>query len=339
MSDHVSPVIILGAGPVGLFAAFNFGLLGMRSLIIDGLAQVGGQCAALYPEKPIYDIPACPAILAKDLVDRLMEQLRPFQPTFCLGHHAKNLRALDHKKWAVGAACGPDMVSFEGRVVLICTGGGQFTPKKPAVARLEEFENKSVFYHVTRVEDLKDKRVMVAGGGDSAVDWALLLCEKGAQVTLMHRRDQFKAQEASLHQLQQAIQAQKIRFLAPRQLAGLEGANGQLTRVILEDFQGGLEPVDIDVLLPFYGLDTEKSPFADWGLEVQGPRLVIDPTTGQTNLPGIYGAGDCVVYPQKLKLIMTGFSETAQGAHHAKKTCFPDMLYRFQHSTSLGLPT
>ena len=326
-------VIIIGAGPVGLFGAFACGMVGLRACLVDALPQVGGQCSALYAAKPIYDIPAYSSILAGTLIQNLQEQMAPFKPDVYLNAAAVNLEK-DDAKWVLDIA--PHTVT--GRAILLCTGAGAFTPKRPAIPNIESFEACSVLYTVDEPQMFSGKRVVIAGGGDSAVDWSLLLCDHGAEVCLVHRRSTFRAQEASLSLLQEQLKSGKVRLFAPCQVSALEGDNSQLRRIQLH--KGGQEYdwISCDVLLPCFGLETQKSPFEAWGIELKSGLIVTNPTTGETSVPGIYAAGDCVSYPEKLKLIMTGFAEVSQAAHHIRKHCFTERVYKFEHSTSLGVP-
>jgi thioredoxin reductase (NADPH) len=327
----IDPVVVIGAGPVGLFSVFACGMLGIPCYVIDTLKEAGGQCMALYPEKPIFDIPAYPAITGKNLIEQLKEQASPFKPRYFFQKEVQKLIPQKDGGFAVQLS---DQESLQASAVLICTGGGQFTPKRPPLKEIEDFEGSSIFYHIADPTLFRNKRVLIAGGGDSALDWALEL-STSAEVTLIHRRHQFKGQDHSQEKLQDAIAEGRIRLMVPFQLAGLKGQQGQLQTVLLVDDQEAVVEVETDYLLPFFGLDIQKSPFQNWGLEVEKGTLKIDPATGQTNIPGIYGAGDCVTYPHKLKLILTGFAEACQAAHFIKKTS--GQPYKFQHSTSKGV--
>lgn len=333
MSTHYD-VIIIGAGPVGLFGAFACGMVGLKTCLIDALSQVGGQCSALYASKPIYDIPAYPSILAGTLIQKLEEQIKPFNPDIYLNTSAAQLL----REEALWTLCIPPH-EVTARAILLCTGAGAFTPKRPAIPNIQAFEEQSVLYRVDDPQAFRGKRVVIAGGGDSAVDWSLLLCDQGAEVFLVHRRDTFRAQEASLSLLHAHLQSGKIRLFAPCQVSGLDGSNGQLTRVQLQKNPQEFFWVDCDVLLPCFGLETQKSPFESWGVTLKSGMIVTNPVTGETSVPGIYAAGDCVSYPEKLKLIMTGFAEVSQAAHHIRKHCFSERVYKFEHSTSIGVPS
>ncbi|ETZ05136.1 MULTISPECIES: NAD(P)/FAD-dependent oxidoreductase [Holospora] len=328
-------VIIIGAGPVGLFSVFACGMVGLRVGLFDALSALGGQCSALYAKKPIYDIPGHPSLLAGELIDRLIKQMAPFNPGIFLQTPISTLEKDLEKGWSVTTSC----EKIKGRVILICTGAGAFTPKRPAIPFIENFEHQNVLYCVDHPDRFSGKRVVIAGGGDSAVDWSLLLSQKGAQVFLVHRRNKFRAQEASLARLDSYISEGKIKLFAPCQVIGLEGNNGKLQKIHLQHAFDQTQWVDCDFFIPCFGLEIQKSPFETWGIQLNSGMIVTCPSTGQTSVSGIYAAGDCVTYPEKLKLIMTGFSEAMQAAHHLRKTHFSERSYRFEHSTSTGVPS
>jgi thioredoxin reductase (NADPH) len=268
------------------------------------------------------------------LIQKLEAQIKPFNPDVYLNVSAVQL-VREEASWILDIA--PHALS--ARAILLCTGAGAFTPKRPAIPNIQDFEENSVLYRVDDPKAFRGKRVMIAGGGDSAVDWSLLLCNEGAEVCLVHRRDTFRAQEASLSLLQAHLRSGKIRLFAPCQVSGLDGSNGQLSRIQLQTGGQELSWVQCDVLLPCFGLETQKSPFESWGITLKSGMIMTNPVTGETSVPGIYAAGDCVSYPEKLKLIMTGFSEVSQAAHHIRKHCFAERVYKFEHSTSLGVPS
>ncbi|ETZ06809.1 ferredoxin--NADP reductase [Holospora obtusa F1] len=327
-------VVVLGAGPVGLFSVFACGMVGLRVGIFDALPHIGGQCSALYAEKPIYDIPGHSALSAKELIERLSEQIAPFNPSIFLKTPISTLEKNSEHEWTVFTPC----TQIKCRTILLCTGAGAFTPKRPSIPFIQDFEQKSVFYRVENLSQFSGKKVMIAGGGDSAVDWSLLLCQEAAEVLLVHRRTSFRAHDASLEKLHTCIAQEKIKLFAPCQIIGLKGENGHLHQVHLHYSSGKTHWVDCDMLLPCFGLEIQKSPFESWGVQLSSGLIVTSSTTGETSVPGIYAAGDCVTYPEKLKLIMTGFSEAVQAAHHLRKTHFSERSYRFEHSTSGGIP-
>lgn len=333
-SVHTTDVAIVGAGPVGLFAVFECGMLTLRCHVIDTLDAVGGQCTALYPEKPIYDIPGYPRIDAGDLVQRLTEQAAPFAPSYHLGAPVTRLARTDGG-WRIGAENGTEV---SVKAVIIAAGGGAFGPNRPPLDGIESYEGRSVFYMVGRREDVRDKHVVIAGGGDSAVDWALSLAEIAASVAVVHRRPKFRAAPASVARLHELAEAGRIELVVPYQLAGLDGADGQLNAVIVRTLDGAERRLPADVLLPFYGLSSDLGPIADWDLALERRQIAVDPATCATSQPGIYAIGDIVTYPGKLKLILCGFSEAALAAHAIHRLVFPDQELHFEYSTMKGLP-
>ena len=331
---HTTDVAIIGAGPVGLFAVFECGMLEMRCHVLDALDAPGGQCAALYPEKPIYDIPGYPRIDAAMLVERLVEQAAPFAPAYHLGHAVTGLDAAADR-FVVTTAAG---VRISARAVVIAAGGGAFGPNRPPLAGIEAFEGKSVLYLVRRREDFRGKRVVIAGGGDSAVDWALSLSELAERVMVVHRRAKFRAAPGSLARLAQLAETGKVELVTPYQLAGLEGEGGQLSAVVVADLAGGERRLEADCLLPFFGLATDLGPLARWGLAFDDHRVVVDPVSCTTSRPGIFAIGDIATYPGKLKLILSGFAEAAAAAHAIHPLVHPGEALHFEYSTTKGVP-
>lgn len=334
---QTTDVVIIGAGPVGLFAVFECGMLKLNCHVVDALNMVGGQCAALYPEKPLYDIPAYPSILGADLVDKLQQQAAPFRPTYHLEQQVTHIQALENAthRWQVTTSGGEQICC---QAIIIAAGVGAFGPNRPPLAGLEAYEGKSIFYYVRRKEDFRDKRIMIAGGGDSAVDWALSLVDVAARVQVVHRRPKFRAapdSEAKLHDL---AARGKLDLLVPYQLSSLEGKKDQLTAVVLEDMDGGSKRVETDILLPFYGLSMNLGPITEWGLNLERHHIAIDPSTCATSLPGIFAIGDVATYQGKLKLILTGFAEAASAAHGIRKLLYPDEVMHFEYSTTKGVP-
>jgi len=327
-------VAIIGAGPVGLFAVFECGMLEMGCHVFDALPAPGGQCAALYPEKPIYDIPGHPRIDAAELVERLVEQAAPFQPTFHLGHPVSGLAA-SAEGFVVEHAAGPPVTA---RAVVLAAGAGAFGPNRPPLAGIAEFEEKSVFYLVRRREDFRGRRVVIAGGGDSAVDWALSLADIAERVTIVHRRAKFRAAPQSAARLEALAKAGRIELAIPYQLHALEGAAGQLSAVIVADLGGRTRRLPADCLLPFFGLATDLGPLAAWGLQLDHHRIGVDPATCVTSRPGIFAIGDIAAYPGKLKLILSGFAEAALAAHAIHPLVHPGEALHFEYSTTKGLP-
>ncbi|HYM31422.1 MAG TPA: NAD(P)/FAD-dependent oxidoreductase [Candidatus Cybelea sp.] len=334
-SASATDIAVIGAGPVGLFAVFEAGMLDMRCTVIDALDMSGGQCAALYPEKPIYDIPAHPRIEAQELIAKLEAQAAPFHPSYILGQQVVSLETAPNGGFTLLTSGG---LHVEAKAVVIAAGCGAFGPNRPPLARLEEFEGKSVFYLVRRREDFRSKRVVIAGGGDSAVDWALSLSEVARTVMVVHRRPKFRAAPESEKRLHELVRAGRIELVVPYQLDGLEGAGGALTAVIVKTLDGAPRRLEADVLLPFYGLAMTLGPIADWGLNLERNLIAVDPATCRTSSPGIFAIGDIATYPGKLKLILTGFSEAAMAAHAIYPLVHPDKALHFEYSTTKGLP-
>jgi thioredoxin reductase (NADPH) len=333
-ADEVAvDVAIVGAGPVGLFAVFECGMLGLSAAVIDALETTGGQCAALYPEKPIYDIPAIPEIDAAGLVARLEAQAAPFKPRYLLGQRVETLKC-EGADWVLATAAGN---TVRGRAVFVAAGAGAFGPNRPPLAHLADYEGKSVFYLVKRREDFRGKRVVIAGGGDSAVDWALSLAEV-AKVAVVHRRDKFRAAPESVARLKALAAAGKIELVVPYQLAALAGKGGALAAVTVEDLDGRRRDLPADALLPFFGLAATLGPIAGWGLALERHRIAVDSASCETNQPGIYAIGDVAAYPGKLKLILTGFAEAARAAHSAFDRCRPGEALHWEYSTTKGVP-
>lgn len=332
---YETDVAIVGAGPVGLFAVFECGMLKLRTHVVDALDMVGGQCSALYPEKPIYDIPAHPAIEAGALIDRLVEQALPFRPTFHLGQQVTGLVRLSDGRWQLTTSAGTTITS---RAVIIAAGCGAFGPNRPPLSGIESYEGTSVFYLVRSKQDFAGKRVVIAGGGDSAVDWALALEGIAQSVALVHRRPKFRAAPESASRLDVLAKAGRIELVTPYQLSGLDGADGHLTAVRVTDLDNHEKILPADVLLPFFGLSMDLGPIATWGLNLEKNHIHVTPATMATSTPGIFAIGDICTYPGKLKLILCGFSEAAVAAHNAHTCVRPDETLHFEYSTSQGVP-
>ncbi len=335
MSVCTTDVVVIGAGPVGLFAVFECGMAKLRCHVVEALEAVGGQCAALYPEKPIYDIPAHPSLTGADLVERLTAQSAPFNPVYHLGQKVTKLtRGGD--RWQVETDKG---VCLSAPVVIIAAGAGAFGPNRPPLDGLAAYEGTSIFYLVTRREAFRGQRVVIAGGGDSAVDWAISLSEI-AHVSVIHRRPKFRCAPESAARLDQLAKAGVIDLVVPYQLHGLEGnpESGQLNAVTVIDLDGGVRSIPADVLLPFFGLATDLGPIAEWGLALERHTVTVDQATSQTSVAGIFAVGDVCHYPGKLKLILTGFAEVAQAAQAAFAVVHPGEALHFEHSTTTGVP-
>lgn len=327
-------IVIIGAGPVGIFAVFQCGMLGLKTHVVDALDMIGGQCQALYPEKPIYDIPACPKITGQDLIAQLTAQAAPFQPVYHLGQQVTSVTKTD-TGWRVETS---QHTVIRCRAVLIAAGAGAFGPNRPPLQGLEEYEGKSVFYYVRRREDFAGKQIVIAGGGDSAVDWAVSLAEIAAKIYVIHRRDDFRAAPDSVEKMRALAASGKIELVIPYQLAALRGQGGVLEQVIVKTLKGEERVIDADILLPFFGLAMNPGPIAEWGLAMHKHQLTVNPATQQTSQPGIYAIGDMAHYDGKLKLILQGFSEAAVAAHHAYGLIYPDRVLEMTHSTDKGVP-
>ena len=334
MTDQDTPiqtdVIIVGAGPVGLFAVFELGLLDMKAHLVDILDRPGGQCAELYPEKPIYDIPAFPVISGQELTDNLMEQIKPFHPVFYFGQMAESIEKLDNGNWRMTTDLG---TVLEAPVIVIAAGGGSFVPKKPPLPDLEKFENKSVFYAVRKREIFKDKHLLIAGGGDSALDWTLNLQDIAKRVTLIHRRDDFRAAPDSVNKMRALVADGKMDLHIGQPVA-LNGEDGNLDSVTIRTKDKEEYDLSCDMLLPFYGLTMKLGPVANWGLNQHENLIQVDTEKFETNEDGIFAIGDINWYPGKLKLILSGFHEAALMAQKASTYVYPDKVVRFQYTTS-----
>ncbi len=341
MSNHPlqTDVAIVGAGPTGLFAVFECGMLNMACHVIDALPSTGGQCSALYPEKPIFDIPGFPRVLAHDLVERLEQQAAPFKPAYHLGQQVVALNPQDGGRWLVETSTG---TQIESAAVLIAAGVGAFGPNRPPIRDIEMYEQQppglGVKYFVQRREDFRGRKVVIAGGGDSAVDWALSLASVAASVAVVHRRDKFRAAPESVRKLHELAEQGVIDLVIPFQLYEIEGADGVLQAVIVRDLDQTTRRLPADVLLPFFGLSQQLGPIAEWGLELQRHHVAVDPATCSTGRPGIFAIGDIVTYPGKLKLILTGFAEAAMAAHAIFPLVHPGEALHFEYSTTKGVP-
>jgi len=324
--------LIIGAGPVGLFAVFELGLLDIKAHLIDILDRPGGQCAELYPEKPIYDIPALPVVSGQELTDRLMEQIKPFDPVFHFTQRAETLRRSDDG-FVVTTDTG---TTIEAKVIVIAAGGGSFTPKRPPLPGIEDYEGKSVFYSVRKMDDFRGQDIVIVGGGDSALDWTLSLQPIANNVTLVHRRDKFRAAPDSVNKMFRLVNEQKMKFHVG-QITGLQGEDGQLTAVTFKgarDGENGTHDLPATRLMPFFGLTMKLGPVEDWGLEFKDNLIVVDTEKFETSQPGVFAVGDINTYPGKLKLILSGFHEAALMAQQAHRYVHPDKKLVFQYTTS-----
>ncbi|WGF88138.1 NAD(P)/FAD-dependent oxidoreductase [Marinivivus vitaminiproducens] len=329
-SDPIrTDMIIIGAGPCGLFTVFEAGLLNMRCHLVDNLDKIGGQCAELYPEKPIYDIPAIPSCTGQELTDALLKQVEPFEPSFHLNQQAERLEKLDDGVWRLTTDSG---TVIEAPVVVIAAGAGSFVPRRLPLPNAEAFENASLFYAVRRMDAFKDRRIMIAGGGDSALDWALNLQPIAESLVLVHRRDDFRAAPDSVARMRKLV-AEGAMALKIGQISGLEGEGDQLSGVTLRGTDGEAT-VPVERLLAFYGLKMELGPIAEWGLNLDQNLIAVDTEKFETSVPGIFAIGDICTYPGKLKLILSGFHEAALMCQAAHRICFPDKKLVFRYTTS-----
>ena len=322
--------VIIGAGPVGLFQVFELGLLEIRAHVIDSLAEAGGQCVALYPDKPIYDIPALPSVSGQGLTDNLMEQIRPFSPTFHLGQEVQAVERQDDGRFYVRTSVGTEFLS---KTVFIAGGVGSFQSRELKLQGIDRFNDRQVFYRVRDVGAFNGKNVVVAGGGDSALDWALALVGKAESVILIHRRDGFRAAPATVAKMRALCDDYEMQFLVG-QITGYEGDDDLLKAIKVAGQDGVTRNVPLDALLVFYGLSPKLGPIADWGLALNRRQLEVDTEKFETNVPGIFAVGDINTYPGKKKLILCGFHEAALAAFGAAKYVFPDKKIHLQYTTT-----
>src|SRR3974390_424703 len=330
MSETIkTDVLIIGAGPVGLFAVFELGLLDIKAHLVDILDKIGGQCAELYPEKPIYDIPGIPLITGHGLTEALLEQTKPFKPIFHLGEMVLKVEKLGDAQFRV--TTDGDKV-FECKCVVVAAGGGSFQPKRPPIQGIEPYEEKSVFYAVRKMEAFRGKKLLIVGGGDSALDWTLNLQPIAERLTLVHRRDDFRGAPDSVNKMR-ALVASDDMDLKIGQVTGLEGETGALTAGSSKTKEVA-DRIDCDAMLPLFGLTMKLGPVADWGLTMEEELIPVDTAAFETNIPGIFAIGDINTYPGKLKLILSGFHEGALMAQKAYHYVYPDKRLVFQYTTS-----
>ena len=328
-APHVTDVAIVGAGPVGLFGVFECGMLRMTCHVIDALDVAGGQCAALYPEKPIYDIPGYPVIEAAGLIEQLEAQAKPFKPVYHLGQRVETLTRQDDDRWLLETSTG---TKIDARCVMIAAGVGAFGPNRPPLPGIEGYEGTSIHYMVAKREAFRGQRVVIAGGGDSALDWTLNLQPLAATTALVHRRDEFRAAPDSVAKMR-ALVADGAMDLHIGQISALHGTGGWLEGVTIKGAEDEFQ-VPCDTLLPFYGLKMELGPLAGWGLNLDRNLISVDTEKFQTSVPGIFAIGDINTYPGKLKLILSGFHEAALMAQEAFRLVFPDEKLVFRYTTS-----
>jgi thioredoxin reductase (NADPH) len=310
---------------------FELGLLDMKAHLIDILDRPGGQCAELYPEKPIYDIPAIPIVSAQGLVDALMTQIKPFGPTFHFQEMVESIERIGDPLFRIRTDMGK---VFEAKIVVIAAGGGSFQPKRPPIPGIEQYESQSVFYSVRKMEQFRGKRLLIVGGGDSALDWTLNLAPLASHLTLLHRRSEFRAAPDSVNKMMSLVGEGKIDFVLG-QVAKLEGEGSQVRAAIVKRNDGSNFEIACDALLPFFGLTMKLGPIANWGIELKDNELIpVDTATFESNVPGIFAIGDINWYPGKLKLILSGFHEAALMAQKAHRYVYPEKKLTFQYTTS-----
>ncbi|RDY59486.1 NAD(P)/FAD-dependent oxidoreductase [Flagellimonas nanhaiensis] len=328
-------ILIIGAGPTGLFAVFEAGLLQLKCHLIDALPQPGGQCAEIYPKKPIYDIPGFPEILAGELVDNLMEQIKPFQPGFTLGERAETIEKLEDGSFVVTTNKG---TKHNAPIVAIAGGLGSFEPRKPILDNLSKFEDNGVAYMIKEPEIYRNKKVLIAGGGDSALDWSIFLANIASEVTLVHRRNEFRGALDSVEKVQELKNQGKINLITPAEVVGLHG-DDKLEKVTVKKTDTSQEmDVEVDNFIPLFGLSPKLGPIAEWGLEIEKNAIKVDNSLDyQTNIPGIYAIGDVNTYPGKLKLILCGFHEATLMCQSAYQRIFPNKKYVMKYTTVGGV--
>jgi thioredoxin reductase (NADPH) len=331
MAEHFeTDAVIIGAGPCGIFSVFELGLLDIRAHVIDILDRPGGQCAELYPEKPIYDIPALPIVTGAELTERLMEQAKPFKAEFHFNQMVTELAKQPDGRFLLKT---DGDLSFLAKIVVVAAGGGSFQPKKPPIPGIEAYEASSVFYSVKKMESFRGRDVLIVGGGDSALDWTLNLQPLAKSLTLLHRRDEFRAAPDSVNKMRELVAAGKMQ-LKIGQVTGLKGENGILSAATVKGSDGSIFDVVTNAMLPFFGLTMKLGPVASWGLNLHENLIKVDTEKFETSTPGIFAVGDINSYPGKVKLILSGFHEAALMAQEAFHHINPGERLVFQYTTS-----
>lgn len=330
MSSFETDAVIIGAGPSGLFAVFELGLLGLNAHLVDILDRPGGQCTELYPEKPIYDIPGLPSVTGQALTDNLLAQIKPFEPVFHFGEMATGLTKLEDGRWKLTTDAGTEIVA---PVVVVAAGGGSFLPKRPPVPGIEAFEGTSVFYAVRKMENFRGKKILIAGGGDSALDWAINLAPIAEKLTLVHHRDGFRAAQHSVDKMRALAAEGKIDFHVAS-VKALDGENGQIKTATLAGPDQKAWQTEADIFIPFFGLTMKLGPLAGFGIPLTDNLIPVDTAKFESALSGVFAIGDICTYPGKVKLILSGFHEAALMAQAAFHICKPDDKLRFQYTTS-----
>ena len=329
-SPTEADAVIIGAGPVGLFQVFELGLLEIKAHVIDALPEIGGQCIELYPDKPIYDIPAVPVCTGRELVRNLLKQIEPFKPQFHLGQEVTSLEQQGDGRFLLTTS---ENKSFLSKTVFIAAGVGAFQPRLLNLEGIEPLVGQQVFYHVKQPEQFIGKRIVICGGGDAALDWALYFANTAASVTLIHRRNEFKAAPQSIAKMRELCDQGKIQLLIG-QITELQIQDGMLTSIAVEDIDGATQSLALDDLLIFFGLSPKLGPIADWGLDIDRRQIAVDTEKFQTSTPGIYAVGDINIYPGKKKLILSGFHEAALAAFAAVAYLNPEKPIQLQYTTT-----
>ncbi len=326
-------IIIIGAGPVGLFTVFEAGLIKLRCHLIDVLPQPGGQCSEIYPKKPIYDIPGYPSILAGELIDKLMEQIEPFKPGFTLGEKAEQIEQTEDGKFIVTTNKGTQHIAPN---IAIAGGLGCFEPRKPPIENITDFEDKGVEYFIKDPEFYRNKRVVISGGGDSALDWSIFLTNVASEVTLIHRREEFRGALDSVEKVMHLSENGKIKLMTNAEVVGLSG-NGKLHEVTIQHSEKGEIIKQTDHFIPLFGLSPKLGPIADWGLNIEKNSIAVNTFDYSTNIPGIFAIGDINTYPGKLKLILCGFHEATLMVQSAFKRIYPNKNLVLKYTTVNGV--
>ena len=319
--------VIIGAGPIGLFSIFELGLLNLECHLIDNLDKIGGQCSELYPEKPIFDIPSRSRITGQELIDNLMEQAKPFKPIFHMGQQAEKIERIEDKNWKITTSLGNVVIA---RCIVIAGGAGSFVPRRPTIDNIKEYEGKSVFYAIKNKSIFNNKKVVIIGGGDSALDWTNNLA-LSTKVTLMHRRKEFRAAPDSVSTMLDLEKKGKVKFVIG-QLSSLKGDNGMISEIVCRNEEKEFE-LEADYLLPFYGLKMELGPIAKWGVNLHENLIKVDVVKFETSEPSIFAVGDMSTYLGKLKLILSGFHEAALMAQQCFRYCNPEKKLVFRYTT------
>jgi thioredoxin reductase (NADPH) len=326
-------ILIIGAGPVGLFTVFEAGLLKMRCHLVDALPMPGGQLSEIYPKKPIYDIPGYPSVLAGELVDNLMKQIEPFNPGFTLGERAESIEKIGEKMYELTTNKG---TKIQAPVIAIAAGLGCFEPRKPPIPNIEQFEEKGVDYMVKDPEKFRDKKLLIAGGGDSALDWTIELSHIAKEVTLIHRRTSFRGALDSVDKVMELAKTNKVNLITEAQAIGVNG-NGVLKEVVIKTKGDGEFTQEVDNFIPLFGLTPKLGPIAEWGLNINRNAIEVDTLDYSTNVPGVYAIGDINTYEGKLKLILCGFHEGTLMVQSAFKYIYPDAKLSFKYTTVAGV--